>query len=682
MSTTTPEDLDAVASAEPGHSHNRWDVVAFRIATVAAVLPIIVAAFRDGIQGWYPALDAATTTLRSRDVLSAHPPLVGMWASISANAGAPTYFPGAIQLYLLTVPIHVFGNAWGTLLGMAALNSMWVLAAIWLGRRRLGTQVATLLCLAFALLVWTMGSELVVDISPMQMVTLPFAMFLVAVWSVADGDLVAIPILAFVANYLVLGHLVLTLLVPAIGLFAVIGLVMVLRRAHRAHPDTWPATKKQLKKSLGISALITVLLWVPSLIQQFTMHPGNLTNLWRASGSGLHRSLSFSQALQAVVSIIAVPPFWLRDSFTTQTIGSDSIDGLRIGLGIGVLVALVGLGILASRRRDRTTLALLGIALVALAASVVNITQAPSIYGFKRQYFRSMWGAAMFTWMAIVIAVVRSLPHREATGRPRGGTVPRLAAVGTLMTVLVAIAAFPHQDPGPGTNGTSPSSVVLARQVISPSVEALRGKGQVMVFAAGAFTSYNLSSSLILALATAGVDVCVLPFLVPQYGASRACNKGGPDLYVAVESAVFPARSTEKVIAEGTAMSKSEQAELSELGRKVSNWLATVDSLTVTPSVHAKMSARLGEAATREGEKGILDLGTGDLRLLSWSTDFAVFVNARSEVAPDGSIIPAVETGTFPAKDLVRWAQLVVKADQGNTVRIAIEQPDSLPDPG
>ncbi len=658
-----------VADEHGADDDRRWRIIR-QVVLVATILPVYVAAVRDGINGWYPALDAATVVVRSRDVISAHPPLVGMWASVSADLGRATYFPGAIQLYLLTVPIHVLGNTWGTLLGMATLNAAALLTAAWLAGRRLGPRAVVFAYLGLAALVWTMGSEVLVDVAPMQMVTIPFALFLVAVWSVADGDLVAVPVLAIVANFLVLDHLVFTLLVPVIGLCAPIGLLLALRRARAEHPEGWPALRRRTLQALGIALACTVVLWIPSLVQQVRNRPGNLTNLWHAGKITIHNHNTPLQALDAVVSIVAKPPFWLGNSFRNPSFGKHHIEIPGMILGGVLTLVLLGLVVLAYRRRDRTSLTILGVAIVTMVASAYNITRAPSPYGFRAQYLHSLWVMAMFTWLAVVVTVVRNVP---ALTRPV--TARRIAGAGAAATLLVSALALPHKDPGSGTNGTSDTSMELTKQVIDPAVKALRGKGQVEVVTAGSFSNFAVASALVLALQTAGVDFCVPPGLVDQYTVRRACNPGGADVIVAVESAVYPASPTETVIVEGSLLTPAEQRELSDLTGKVAHWLAGQDSITVTPATKAYLTAHYGATQAKLRTIDSLDPHGDPLQYLALSPKFANFVSVLARTAPDGTVKAPIETGSFPEADLVRWADLVTKANNGNTVRIAIQNP-------
>lgn len=136
---------------------------------------------------------------------------------------------------------------------------------------------------------------------------------------------------------------------------------------------------------------------------------------------------------------------------------------------------------------------------------------------------------------------------------------------------------------------------------------------------------------------------------------------------------MFPPSPNEKVIAVASTLTATEQAGFKELSPRVAAWLATQKKLTVTPSVHATIIARISASNTRVIERTVLDAGGFGLNALALSQPFADFVASRSTVGPDGTVIPAVETGAFPAKDLVRWAKLANLADNGRTVQIAIQ---------
>ncbi len=658
------------SSSPDGPDHRgeapRWTRAGFRLAQLLVLVPVWVAAYRDGKKGWYPTLDAATTTLRARDVLEGHFPLIGMWTSVSTKVGTPTYFPGATELYLLSVPVHLFGDAWGPLIAMAAINSAWLVLAGWLLRRRLGYLGATWALVALGLLVWTMGSEALIDVAPMQMITLPFALFLIAVWSVADRDLAVIPLLVFVANFLLLNHLVLTLLVPVIGLCAPVALFIVLRAERRRAPDLWPATRRTLLVQLVIGAAITVVLWLPTLIQQFTNSPGNLTNLYNASRVDLARTVDLTHALDVVVTMLAQPPFWFRNTFNTP-LTTTPLSPLQMVFGVVFIAGLGYLAVLAARRRDRLVVTALAITAVALIAATWNILNAPTDFGFRRGYFRSLWGTMMFVWMTVALAVVRALPRRTLDA-VRSSRVT--LACGVAATAVVALLAVPHQDPGKGTNGSGDASVALAQKLNNRGIVALRDRGQVQVAAGGDFSSYALSSSLILALDTYGVDVCVPKVMVPQFGKHRACDAGGPDLYATVSSAAFPPYPGEKIEFEATLLTKAERRARSRLAGRVADWLGSQTEIHASPRVRKTLVDAYGEDAADRYEAKKFDTKGFPLTSLMISPDFVDFVATRSYWNPDGTPNAAIDTGDLDPAVLMRWADLVQREYTGESVRV------------
>ena len=667
---TTTDAVGAGAEPTPADggrgASTKWARLGYRIAQILVIVPVWVAAYRDGHKGWYPTLDAATTTLRARDVLDGYFPLIGMWTSVSTKVGTPTYFPGATELYLLSVPVHLFGDAWGPLVAMAVINSAWLLLAGWLLRRRLGHLGAIWALVALGVLVWTMGSEALIDVAPMQMITIPFALFLLAVWSVADRDLTVLPLLVFVANFLLLNHLVLTLLVPVIGLCAPIALLVVLRAERRDDPGRWPDTRRTLARQLLISLAVTVVLWLPTIIQQLTNSPGNLTNLYNASRVDLARTVDLSHALDVVVSMLAQPPFWLRNTFNTPLETTPLSPG-QIVLALVFVAGVVALVVAAVKRRDRVVVTALAISSVALVAATWNILNAPTDFGFRRGYFRSLWGTMMFVWMSVALAVVRTLPRRTLDSLRDSRAV---VAAGTVAVLVMALLAVPHQDPGKGTNGSGDASVALAQKLNNRGIVALRDRGQVEVAAGGDFSSYALSSSLILALDTYGVDVCVPKVMVPQYGKHRACDRGGPDVHATVSSAAFPPYPGEKIEFEATLLTKAERRTRARLARQLTAWLSTQSEIHASPRVRKTLTDAYGPAAADRYEAAKFDTKGFPLTSLLVSPDFVEFVALRSYWNPDGTANSALATPGLDPAVLVRWAELVHREYTGESVRI------------
>jgi hypothetical protein len=343
------------------------------------------------------------------------------------------------------------------------------------------------------------------------------------------------------------------------------------------------------------------------------------------------------------------------------------VDGLRIVLGLCFVALLVALTFLAARRRDRTTLTLLTVATAAIVLSVVNITQGPAPYGFARQYFASLWAMSMFVWFTVVVAVIRSVSTLR-----RPAPWPRLGMVGAVLTLVVAGLTVPHHDPDTGTSGALDQATLLNRKLLGPTVQQLEGTGKINVAFTGSFLSFTIAPSLILALSTAGVDVCVQKPWVDQFGASRSCGRDGPDRTVRVRSVGDDLGTGERVIAQAVTLSQEDQRELATLTTKVRAWLASQSHLELTAGARAELIKTYGQAKVRQAEHSALATTDGDLRQLVDRPAFSTLMFGAARTSRDGTVIAPVDTGRLPATDLTRWAELQSKVDTGYSAQITV----------
>ena len=105
------------------------------LALAVALTPFAVAVVRAGLRHWMPVGDAAYFTVRSRDVFTAHHPLLGAWSSGSSVVGVPVNNLGPLQLDLLA-PFTRVAPYLGTGIGAALANAAAV-TAVWVAARRL-----------------------------------------------------------------------------------------------------------------------------------------------------------------------------------------------------------------------------------------------------------------------------------------------------------------------------------------------------------------------------------------------------------------------------------------------------------------------------------------------------------------------------------------------------------------
>lgn len=556
----------------------------YRIAIVFAVSPIIVAAVRNGLSDWEPTMDAAITTVRIRDVFSARPPLIGMAAFPSQGADTLYSFPGAFALYLLAVPVELLGVQWGIPIGMAAINTSAAVVGLWFLRRRLGERATIFGAAVFASLAWSVGSQMLVDPTPVQMGIIPMFTLFVAAWSVADGDAPALLLLAVVGNYLFLGQLKYTVLVPTLGLFALATWIWRARRERRVAPDSFSERWKIDRRWLLGAVAFTVLVWIPPLVDQFFVS-GNLSALVDAGMSGSVNALQPAElkptvtgALGLIVSVTAVPPLWLPSNFVEPPF--DQLGGgtpFLVGLGCAlVLVALAGWVVTRSRQRnDLTIQTAVATAVVAWLAYFITALQDPSAIGYTAHYYYGLWSLSAFLWMVIIVGLARTLPVPETARR-----VPPRALLGGGMAavVLLSIAAYPQRDHRAVDMKPIRSTASRVRDVVAAEFPA---SGPVIVTYDSLGRRFRPSA--LLGLQDAGTPFRVTePFDIRQFGRNRdaALRRDVATTLLVTSASTGPEGA--RLIGRFPPRTRLLSTEdFSDVNARMVNWAASLDKLTL-----------------------------------------------------------------------------------------------------
>lgn len=600
--TSTPTSAEPPdPSPDPGTAHaNRSDAPSNRlIGTLIvsiAILPIWIAVFRDGRNGLYPQSDAATTVLRATGVFHGTLPLVGMPAAGASFAGTQAYFPGAWQLYVLAVPTELFGPVWGPLIAMALLTTAWTALSEWLLFRRLTLPQASVAMALVAALLWSMGSGFMITPVPMEMVIMPAAAFLIAVWAVADGDLVAVPVLAVVANFLWLDHLVLVATVPMVGLVAAIGLWRWTRRQKRDRPTHSADRQRALRRSLLSAALITVVMWIPTVIQQLTVSPGNLRVLVASTNKSSDTVGSWSSVIHIVFSVIGRPRFWFRGTLGTPSylespLGSTiagAADRYDIVVAMALTATLVSLAIAAIRRNDRTGLWLLIVAASALVMALITTYLAPNTVGTPTFYLRPVWATAMFVWIAVIVNLTRLLPFRHQ----RTLTAPAFALI-----VVLTLANLPRASFGIDSD----HHVNRVVRYVVQSVVPRYSDGEPVGVVSNHGIQYGFTSALVLALATSGADVCQPNhdnWLEPRRP-PRPCDDAVTryvDVRVTDDHALVVPGT---VLVRKSLLSEQDRTELAGLNRRIRTWLDGQNQLQLTQPARSALD-KVTEPALRK----------------------------------------------------------------------------------
>lgn len=551
----------------------------FVASVVVAIVPVVVAAARALARHWIPIGDDGFFVVRSLDVFGHHIPLLGTWSSSSLSYKTNLNNPGPLLFDALAVPVKVLGPNAGVAVGVVCLNVAAIIGIAVFAYRRGGARLGTLSMAAVAVLCWSMGSELLFEPWQPHSLLLPFLFFLVLVWSVTCGDLVALPLVAFVGSFVLETHLTYSVLVPALFAFGIVVAALGLRRVRTRDPDRWPARRRHAVRLGGVTLVVGVAAWTQTLIEQFTSDgKGNLTRLLDAARNSRVHAVSYGLGTRLLASVVSLPPFWFRPS-VTDTFQRPTWHPPSLGLAIGSLLVLVG--ILAwcvwdvRRRHDRTAGWALATAGMALVAGLVTVAKSPiTLFGpYTPHGLRFLWPLAAFVVFAIVAIVAGRLAASPTQGHR---TAPDWTVVGSLVfAVVFAALTLPYANLGDGPN--SQEWAIPAQRQLQDQMSALHGHGPLLIddLFLGAFAD-PYGGAVLVELQQRNIDYVARDSgLVRQLGPDRQFTGRNATqallLRIGDQTRVAPPGTRRIALGEG--LPSSDQHELTRLTNQIADYL-------------------------------------------------------------------------------------------------------------
>jgi hypothetical protein len=220
---------------------------------------------------WAPVYDIALFEIRLRDVGTAHTPLIGFGGRLGKLQHGS--HPGPMAFYLLTPLYRLLGGTyWALRASVAAMNAFAIVSTLAIVGRRAGTWAVLAVGVAFSLIEAGYGLLTLTEPWNPYLPLFWFALFLAAVWSVADGERRLLPIVAATASICAEIHVSFVAICGGIGLFALVPFVRSFRRAD--------ARGRMEHLRLGFASVaIVLLLWIPPILEQLTHAPGNLRTI-------------------------------------------------------------------------------------------------------------------------------------------------------------------------------------------------------------------------------------------------------------------------------------------------------------------------------------------------------------------------------------------------------------------
>lgn len=540
------------ASAEEGAPARLRDLsprgrgVALLLAVLLA-LPFAVGLVRLEADDWIITGDDALLGLRSLDVFSADPPLVGQ-PSTSETAGGEirTYHPGPIEMYAFAPLVALLGG-WGMVVGAAAANLASILLTAWVILRRAGPNAGLAAVVLLALFERSVGTAVLIDPLSSNMWGIPLVAVLVCCWAVADGDVRLLPVTALFASWAAQQHLAAVAPTVVLVVFALAALgVRRIRAGRRNGADP-------VLPWLAGSAVVGAVCWLPVAIQQLTGDPGNITAVIEYTGVEGRSTSGLGDALDVAANSLWPVPAILRRGLT----GTELLEAPGVGALVLVVVVMAAVGLAAARVVPRRVRLLLGAAMALTAAGLFNASNIPAdtAEALRINLHRWIWPAST----ALVIGVTWGLTHvfRPEVERARrgarglvGGSRParRWAATGAVI-VAAAVVAVVVVFPGAVTPDQDPYAAGLSQDALAAVQDDLGDVSQVLLIPEGPAAELSVVPALTFALERDGVSVVVPERIEYYWGPQRGADEGWDAAYRISGRAVSPAGPEGELIA-------------------------------------------------------------------------------------------------------------------------------------
>jgi hypothetical protein len=502
---------------------------------VAVALPIAVAAVRAAAGGWVPTGDDAYFTVRSRDVLTDHHPLVGAWSSGSLDLSTPINNLGPIQLDLLA-PFTRWTPMGGTAIGVAVVQIAAIVGIGWLVARIAGRSAVAPTMFVVALLTWTMGSEMLITPRQHQYSIVPYLCLLVAAWAAARGDRWALVIAVAAGSLVAQTHLSYPVLVAALAVPVVAGQIA----------STVAGTTVGGRTPLLIACGLAAVLWSQSVVDQFAGF-GNLGHVLSGSGDG--GRVGLGGGTRIVAGVLVGPYTLLRPGYRHFDAAAPHADTWQVVvLAACVAGATIALAV-AWRRVGWATVAGGVVGLVAVLAGVLDAALLPSTqFGIVIGNYRWLWATAAFVAIVAVVAPWQRLLPTMHTDRRR--TVAVLAGVAVLAVPVVANLPRSVQSVGADRYRAEQVAVAELLTQLDLALDTNRVRGPVVVDDSAMYFGHGFTYPILIELQAHGVDFRFDdPIQERRFGSGRVSDGAEPQrLRLLADAAAIEARMSPDVI--------------------------------------------------------------------------------------------------------------------------------------
>lgn len=377
------------------------------IAAVVLAIPLVVAMISLVGYRWHPVSDLALEALRVKDVGGRHTPLVGVQSRFG------WFHPGPLMFWLFAPFDRLFGET-GLLVGEAVFNAAALVGALVVARRRGGLPMLALVAVMAALLSRAIGPAVLIEPWNPWVPVLPFFLYVLLAWSVAEQDWAALPWLVGIGSFVVQTHVGFAPAVVGLGAIAcALGAFGQLRaRARQSHESSVveETTRWPTRRWILVAVVVGVLLWLAPLVQQFTGTTGNLGDIIDSFRHPTEPVAGWEIGFGVMGRELGVVGPWI----TGDDVGPSGFLETASTIPATLLIlATAALGALAWRRgaKDAGRLAVL-----AVAGAVLGVVGVSRITGILGPYLaRWTWVVAALVWLSLAWSLWSLLSRASVT---------------------------------------------------------------------------------------------------------------------------------------------------------------------------------------------------------------------------------------------------------------------------
>jgi hypothetical protein len=489
----------------------RWRVLRTWGPVAVVCLPIAWAAGRAAFGGWVPIGDDAYFTVRSRDVVTAHHPLLGAWSSGSLDLDTPINNLGPTQLDLLA-PFTRFTPMGGTAVGVALINIVAIATIAWLVTRLAGERAVLPAMSAVGLLTWTMGSEMLITPRQHQAMILPYLCLLVAAWAVTAGDRWGIVVAVVAGSLVAQTHLSYPVLVAALIVVMIIGQVITTREGSAGGG----------RRPVVVAGALACLLWIQTVVDQVA-GDGNLRHVLFGSGDAGRAGLV--RGARIVAATLVSPYTFMRPGYRDfdhavrfASVWQSSIFWLAIGVAIGWVAVVI-------RRRGLRPAAGALVAIVAVLGGVLDAALLPSTtaFGYTIGNYRWLWATGALLLLLVFVGVTR---WAHADGRDdRVGRCVLGAAVAILAVPAIANLPRSVQNVGADQYLAEQRSIEDALAQSAGVLDEIARDGPIVVDDSAMYFGHGYTYPLLVEMQEHGVEFRFDdPFQERRFGSGRVSD--------------------------------------------------------------------------------------------------------------------------------------------------------------